>query len=132
MNEMRSCSVEKAFYTICKLENRLNELEKGVAILSEHEYKIDAFKELINDRFSYMQIALDKSEQTVNNRLVTINEYREQLKDQANTFVTSVVLEARLKIIDTKTDIIQRIVYIGIGVFIVLQIAMQVLMRFIP
>ena len=132
MNEMRSYSIEKAFYTICKLENRLNELEKGVAILSEHEYKIDAFKELINDRFSYMQIALDKSEQTVNNRLATMNEYREQLKDQANTFVTSVVLEARLKIIDTKTDIIQRIVYIGIGIFIVLQIAMQVLMRFIP
>ena len=149
MDGIRAHSIEKAFDAICKLESRLNESEKDIAVLNKLESRLNesekdiailnklegemgTFKELIDNRFSYMQKAVDKAEQTLNIRLTGMNEFRDQLKDQTKTFVTTDVFEARLKSIDTKTEGIQRIVYIGIGIFVVIQIAIQALMKFLP
>ncbi|MDQ1316528.1 MAG: hypothetical protein QG641_2050 [Candidatus Poribacteria bacterium] len=141
MHEIKAYSIEMAFDTISKLENRLNDMEKCVAIISKLESRLNEmekavavlseFKELINERSSYTQKAVDKAEQSVNTRLASMNEFRDQLKDQAKTFVTFDVYNANHKSIEIKIEAIQKIVWSGLAIVSFLVFAVPLFMHFL-
>ena len=141
MNETKAYSIEMVFDTISKLESRLNDMEKGVVILGKLESRLNdiekgvavlsEFKELINERSSYTQTAVDKAEQSVNARLASMNEFRDQLKDQAKTFLTFDVYNANHKSIEIKIEAIQKIVWGGLAIVSFLVFAVPLFMRFI-
>jgi CHASE3 domain sensor protein len=54
-------------------------------------------KEYVDARFDAVCRAVDKAESTLSARLATMNEFREQLKDQAGTFISRRETEALLE-----------------------------------
>ena len=131
MNEMKEYNIEKAFDTICKLENRLNEMEKDIATLNGDEYKLDALKELINERFGFLQRAVDKAEKELNYRLMGMNEFRDQLKDQTKTFITYDIYNANHKTFEIRIEAMQKIVWGGLAIVSFLLFAVPLLMQFL-
>lgn len=94
-------------FTITEASTDKAELE----MIRKHEavkaYVDTRFADLLttmNIRFASIQTAVDKAERATNTRLEGMNEFREQLKDQASQFVTRVEFVA-----------IQKLVYIGLG-----------------
>jgi hypothetical protein len=93
--------------------------------LTELDKKIAVLETKVEDHIKHSSIAVDKAENAVNERLAKMNEFRDQLKDQAKTFVTYDVYSAMIKAVDEKLNYVTKMVYIGIGIFIVVQIVIQ-------
>jgi hypothetical protein len=51
----------------------------------------------------------------------TMNEVRGQLTDQARTFVTKDFYDAKHEVLTNKIEALQKIVFIGLGVWLVIQ-----------
>ena len=101
---------------------KVNELERNVAVL-QAEYGAHA---------QYTKIAMDKAETVMNIRLDSMNEFREQLSDQASSFLTRDNYEANHKLLETKIESLQKIVWTGIGMLLIVQIVIQITMHFLP
>lgn len=104
-----------------ELFNKVVELDK----------QLIALKVAFDAHAIYTEKALTKAEQMMNVRLDGMNEFREQIKDQTSTFVTTSVYSATNRAFSDKLDVMQRMMYIGVGMLIVLQIAVQVMVKFI-
>jgi hypothetical protein len=59
--------------------------------------RLDDLEEKIQVIFDMNKVSIDKSEQKLDLRLGTMNEFREQLKDQASRFVTRNEMEALIE-----------------------------------
>jgi len=101
---------------------KISELERNIAVLqAEFEAHSD-----------YTKIAMDKAETVMNIRLNSMNEFRAQLSDQASSFLTRDNYEVNHKLLETKIESLQKIVWTGIGMLLIVQIAVQIAMHFIP
>jgi ribosome-associated translation inhibitor RaiA len=82
--------------------------------------------------FSSIQTAIDKAETAINTRLEGMNEFRDQLKDQAGQFVTRpefTGLKDQVAHHITRGEFaaIQKLVYVGLGAVL----AIELLLKFI-
>ena len=66
--------------------------------------------------------ALRKAEQAVNTRLESMNEFRTKLTSQAATFMTTREYEQRHNSIILQINSLSKLVYVGIGILLVLQV----------
>lgn len=64
-----------------------------VGIRDYLERRIDDLDKRVAERFLMNQDAVDKAEKTMNERLNSMNEFRDALRDQANRMATRVELE---------------------------------------
>jgi chromosome segregation ATPase len=94
-------SVEPRLRTI---ESRLSSIDKDIALLGEHGFKLTSLRELIDNRISFMQLSVEKSEKELNYRLNTMNEFREAMGDQAKTYLTVDVYNTAHRALETKID----------------------------
>ena len=101
---------------------KVNELERNIAVLQT------AFEA----HSDYTKIAMDKADTVMNIRLDSMNEFRAQIKDQTATFLTQVTYDANHKLLETKIESLQKIVWTGIGMLLIVQIVIQITMHFLP
>lgn len=66
--------------------------------------------------------ALDVSKKTLDRRLDEMNEVRAQLDRQVKTFISIERFEGELKAANQKIDNLSKLIYIGLGIWFVLQI----------
>jgi hypothetical protein len=78
------------------------------------EYVIDKFAELEKSK-NIALFAMDK-------RLDSMNEIKGAMKDQQAYFITRTEFEAKIDTLGNKIEIIQKLLYIGVGAVLVLQI----------
>ncbi len=101
-----------------------------------NEDKLISWKEYVDVRFSdqeqAVQAALAAAEKAVvkaelasDKRFESVNEFRAQLSDQANTFISRVEYNANQKANDQKVESLQRLVFMGVGVLLTLEIALR-------
>ena len=72
--------------------------------------------------FSQNSQALDISKKVLDRRLDEMNQVRAQLDRQVKTFVSIEKFDGEIKAVNQKTDNVTKFVYIGLGVWFVLQI----------
>ena len=94
-------------------------------LISLKEYFDTKFAELekqlaLRDRLT--EKALVKADETLNLRLEGMNEFRAELTKQAQTFVKENEFRLHIEKLETKIGILTKIVYIGIGILLVLQV----------
>jgi hypothetical protein len=104
-----------------KLKNSINELDIKVSIL---QTAFDAHS-------TYTKLALDKAEQLMDARLEGMNEFRAQLKEQSGTFMTNMICSSKHDSVNAKIESLQKTTYIGIGMLLVVQIIIQVGIKFL-
>lgn len=83
----------------------------------------------LSTRLDYVERGIEKNEVILDKRLHTMNEFRNTLKDQNGTFITRVEHEAKLLLLETKIDLLQKLVYIGVGAALVIQILLKVFIK---
>lgn len=70
--------------------------------------RVTSLQQMIDLRSEMSQTAIIKAEQANDQRLAAVNEFRETLTDQARSFVTSSVMDARISQIQLQLDTIER------------------------
>ena len=80
-------------------------------------------------RFAESQKAIDKAENTMNLRLLGMNEFRQQMKDQAATFLPRTESDARIQAVEAQISGLSRLVYIGVGGVMLLEMASRFFVR---
>jgi DNA anti-recombination protein RmuC len=91
---------------------QLHALEEQVAQLTER----------IDNHVAYSEKAIGKAEESMTKRLDSMNEIREQLKDQAETFLPIVTYEANHRLLEMKVESLQKFMYIITGALLVIQV----------
>ena len=103
-----------------------------------HDENTISLKEHINTKFAELekQLALRdrltekavvKAEETLNLRLQGMNEFRAELTKQAQNFVKQAEFNLHLEKLEAKINFLTKMVYIGIGILLVLQIVWKYL-----
>jgi len=72
--------------------------------LDAHDRRHEIEETARHDQREVVQLALDKAERAMETRLASLNEFRGQLHDQAGTFVTRDVADARHSALDARMD----------------------------
>ena len=90
------------------IDQEIDHLEEKVALLTREQVR-----------------ALKKASLEIDRRLEGMNEFREQLNKQASTFITRDEYQLSLKLVEQKITNLSRILYIGIGIFIVLEVVLR-------
>ena len=88
-----------------------------------------SLKEFITDKFQTLEKNMDLSRISMDKRLDGMNEFRQQLKDQNGTFITKTDYEGRHLTLETKIEALEKIVYIGLGICLALEIALKVVIK---
>lgn len=79
-------------------------------VVSLREYmdvRFTALEAKIDARNQMSQLAIDKAEATMNDRLSGMNEFRDQLKDQAGLFATKEEVNKRAEVVDQRIGSIE-------------------------
>lgn len=71
--------------------------------------------------------AVIKAETAADKRFDAVNEFRQTLTDQTNTFIPRAEYDAQHKALEDKVDVLTKLVYIGLGAVLALQIILQFL-----
>jgi DNA anti-recombination protein RmuC len=119
-------------YSNNKLYNLIHALEKENAIL----------KERLESHMVYTEKSLTKTEEQLNARLESMNQFRDQLKDQSKQFLNTNTYEAnhrlletkieeKCKLLETKIEPIQKYIYLGIGGLIIINVAIGIILHFL-
>jgi hypothetical protein len=87
-------------------------------------WTIKTLKQYFEQRFDSMDRARKLARKLMNRRLDNMNEIREQLDRQIETFVS----KSDLKLFEQKLEALSKMVYIGFGIFLVLQIILVYIM----
>lgn len=96
----------------------------NVESLKEYVDTVIARHEELNDqKFLMTKEAVAKAEQSNDKRLESMNEFREQLRTQSETFLTKEIYNAEYKFMMSKIDSVTKLVYIGIGLISIIEIA---------
>lgn len=82
-------------------------------------------KEYINFRFKILEKETENARSSMDKRLDGMNEFRDQLKDQAGRFITREEYEAKYEALVEKIDGIQKPIWIGIGVILTLEFLLK-------
>jgi hypothetical protein len=68
--------------------NQSFDRDDGVTLKIYTDTRLEALSDKMDNIFRLNQAAIDKNEAAINQRLVLMNEFRAQIKDQTATFVT--------------------------------------------
>jgi len=112
--------------------NRINALEKENAVL----------KERLEAHMIYTEKALAKTEDQLNTRLESMNQFRDQLRDQSKQFLNTSTydanhklletkIEEKYKLLETKIEPIQKYIYLGIGGLTIINVAIGIILHFL-
>jgi len=88
-------------------------------------WTIRTLKKHFEQRFELEKDARKLSRKLMDKRLDGMNEIREQLDRQVETFVN----KAELQLVTQKIEGLSKLVYIGFGVFIVLQVLLVFILK---
>ena len=69
-------------------------------------WNIETLKQYVESRLTTMDKAVDVALNTLNNRLMGMNEFRDTIEDQASKFVTRQELQALLKSIESDIKVL--------------------------
>lgn len=86
-------------------------------------------EEAIKTRLDYVEKGIDKQQEALNARLETMNEFREQLKDQNQTFLTRMEYDAKHELLQNKISLMEKLVYIGLGLMMAFEIILRLVMK---
>ena len=103
--------------------HKANSMRWNIESLKEHFDTVIAGRdELYDQRFEMTKESVEASKIANDKRLDSMNELRSQLNKQAETFLTKEVYKIESKTLSDKVDTLSKTVYIGLGVWIVLQV----------
>lgn len=94
-------------------------------------WTFDTIKEHFELKFKAMDKALKLARKLMDSRLEGMNEFRAQLNEQVKTFVSVEKYEGAQKNLNQKIDSLSKLVYIGLGVWIVLQVVLSFILIYI-
>ena len=98
----------------------------NVYSLKEHfELAIDSMEVQTNLGFILRDKAIEKAEVANIQRLDKMNEVREQLREQALTFLRKEEYLLNDRLLNQKIDSLSKLVYVGLGVWIILQVVLS-------
>jgi hypothetical protein len=103
------------------IDARFASLEKYIDV------KFVALEKRLEIAYTTAQNALSKSDAAAEKRFESLNEFRSVLKDQQATFLVRNEYEANHKQLESRVEGVQKIVYIGLGGVLVLQILLKFL-----
>ena len=94
-------------------------------------WTIKTLKKYFNLQFKGMSKALKLARKLMNKRLDEMNEVRAQLDRQVKTFVSLEKFDGAMNSVNQKIESLSRLVYIGLGIWLVLQLLLSALVIFI-
>lgn len=98
---------------------------------------------LVNTRLDYVEKAIEKQETNLDRRFIQadkevklaadalgarmdhLNGFRQTLTDQNSTFITREAYEAKHLLLEEKIAVLEKLVYVGVGIAIVVEIALR-------
>lgn len=107
-----------------KSKTDLQAVEKSTIASQE---RIQALEKLVDVKTAADRIAITKASDAVDERLRGMNEFRQTLSDQTNTFITRNEAHLTDRAMSEKIEALQKIVYVGLGALAVLQFLLQFL-----
>jgi len=113
-------------------ERRLSALETAIsrntATLSSD---LASYREIMDMKFQAVEQATLKAEQAMTKRLDSMNEIRDAMKDQASTFVTKSVFEARFDLLMQSHLSQQKFMWMIAGACVIIPLAISVVLKFV-
>mgnify|MGYP001211989895 CR=1 FL=1 len=104
----------------------------NLASLHEHiTILVSNLEDKFDIKLSALDNKLDKIDKINDVKHESMNQVREQLDDQARTFVTKEMYESKHEVIENKIEALQKLVFIGLGVWMVIQGIIVVVLVFI-
>src|SRR5580765_7227550 len=123
MNKMSDVTLRDYF------ERRLLDLD------AKYASRMNAFNKRFEERFYQNDVALNKAEKTMNERLNSMNEFRDALKDQSSRMATRVELdkidEAVRQLQNAKSNLEGRFIMISGSISIVVSVFLWFLSRIV-
>lgn len=81
-----------------------------------------SLKEYCDTRFEQNDKEVKLAADALNIRVEHLNEFRKTLQDQSNSFLSRNEYDAKHQLLENKIDSLQKIVYIGMGMVMLLEI----------
>lgn len=73
--------------------------------------------------------AVSNAKLEMDRRLAGMNEFREQLNKQSHTFLTRNEYDAKHQLVVQKVDMLSKLVYIGIGMVLILEVVFRFIIK---
>jgi hypothetical protein len=86
-----------------------------------------SLREYFEDKFLTFEKSRDIALTALDKRLDNMNEIKGAMKDQQATFITRTEFQAKIDLLNSKLEGIQKLVYIGMGAVLVLQVLFRIL-----
>jgi hypothetical protein len=80
-----------------------------------------SLKEYIDERFRSLNVAVQETKDTINERFKAVNEMRGMVTDAFSTYVTRAEYGSNLNALSEKMEAQQKLIYIGLGLVVALQ-----------
>lgn len=87
-----------------------------------------SLKKHFNKRIKDIKEAAKVALAAMDKRLDGMNEFRNQLKDQTANFSTKESVDTQMQMLESKIEALQKLVYIGIGGVLTLQIIITIVL----
>jgi hypothetical protein len=71
--------------------------------------------------------AVKTAKESMEHRLDNLNEFRAQLNDQTGTFLKKDIFEVSHRLIEQRVDALARLVYIGVGICIAVEVILRLI-----
>jgi hypothetical protein len=101
-----------------------------ISLKTHFDKVIEDLEKRIDQRFDSMQEAVNKAEKAADERAEKANEWRAQYNQQEEILLRKDefkaehrILQVEIKTIDNKIASVSKLVYIGLGIWIILQVA---------
>jgi len=76
--------------------------DEQISIKSYFEAMLEALERQMNERLAGMQIAVNKAEAVMNERLAHMNEFRDQINQERSSYVTREFLDLSIRTVSTE------------------------------
>jgi len=76
--------------------------------------------------------ALKAAKDDMNRRLEGMNGFQRQIDNQTKTFISRDEYEVKHQLVNHRIEGLSKMVYIGVGILIVVQVAIGIVLNFIP
>jgi hypothetical protein len=110
----------------------------SISLEKHFDKVIGDLEKRIDQRFDLMQIAVDKAEKAADERAEKSNQWREQYNQQEEVLLRKDefkaehrILQVEIKTIDNKIASVSKLVYIGLGIWLILQMAIGAILTLI-
>jgi hypothetical protein len=113
-------------------EDKQNDSRWNIFSLKEWvDLALTSLEQRIEQRFTSTIAEMHKIEKQNDDKHRDMNEIREQLKDQATTFIPKNEYDLKHEILDNKINSLSKIVYIGLGIWTLLSLLIAIVLLLI-